>query len=176
MSTSGTESAIKKSVNNGDINISIEEAQFVRIGGIIPEGRTNTVLKNIYNKGNIEISLAKGNNIIVGGIIGETCYGTSDVSNGYSYGKIKINSSATNKHIGTICGVNNINIALKNLYYSNNTGYSGIGKNDNTSTQIEQINENNKNELVDKLNIGTDNWKQDSNNINNGYPILEWQQ
>ncbi len=176
MNTSGTGSAIKGTFNNGNINISIEEAQNVSVGGIISEGRANTALKNIYNKGNIEISLTKGNNVIVGGIIGETFNGTSNVSNGYSCGKIKINSDATKKYIGTICGVNNIDTALKNLYYSNNTGYNGIGKNNVTSAQIEQIDENNKNELVDKLNIGTDNWKQDSNNINNGYPILEWQQ
>ena len=176
MNCEGSENVIKNSFNTGNINVEIEKSEMLRIGGIVAEGGDGTNLKNIYNTGNINSKLDECEKISVGGIVGEDIKNTTNIANGYNYGKIEINSNATSKLIGAICGVSKTNTNLQNLYYLNNNEYSEIGLNNSTSVQIEQIDENNKNGLVDKLNKDTDKWKPDTKNINNGYPILEWQQ
>lgn len=177
MSNNQGDGIIKNSINKGEINLKIDKvSNCIYTGGIIADGKAKTTLRNVYNKGNIKIKLIEGNYIRAGGILGEDFSGTTNIANGYNYGKIEINSNATSKLIGAICGVSKTNTNLQNLYYLNNNEYSEIGLNNATSVQIEQIDENNKNGLVDKLNKDTDKWKPDTKNINNGYPILEWQQ
>lgn len=56
-----------------------------------------------------------------------------------------------------------------------NSEYQGIGQNGSSNSEINEFTEDNKEELVEKLNGTSNTWKHDTENINNGYPILEWQ-
>ena len=138
--------------NTGDI-----EGQ-LNIGGIIGSGDGSTV-SSCYNTGSIQAN----NN--AGGILGQM-YNLGIVKNCYNVGNIKT-VEEYNKLVGAIVGVFNDTQTI-NTYYLQNTINSGKDI-DNNSTVF--TTEGVKS-LYQKLGS---TYKEDKNNINNGYPILEWQ-
>lgn len=112
----------------------------------------------------------------VGGIVGVDNT-TEQIKNSYNVGKIE--AKGTTSQVGGVIGHHKG--FLENLFFINTAGPSyGCGKNE-ASTFLEEDEgstmETIKN-LTNKLN-GTqrDNpWKEDKKNINEGYPILSWQE
>lgn len=135
-----------------------------RIGGIAGLNVRNGNMQNCYNVGIIE-----GNNKI-GGISGQS---TSSISNCYNVGKIKGTTI-----FGGIVGANLVSKdyqtegVLRNTYILENTCENICGYNDST---IEDSSIKSKEEM--KLLVSTlgEAFKEDINNINNGFPILTWQ-
>ena len=74
--------------------------------------------------------------------------------------------------IGRISGGN-----VENLYYRKLDSILGIGVNSQIEeTLMQKTEEEMKSDsFIELLNNGENNWKKDTNNINNGYPILNWQ-
>ncbi len=154
-------------------NITAEEGTAAGITAVNNYFNEGTV-KNSYNTGDIK---GKG---IVGGIVGFTQFGT--IENCYNIGKVKEVDSET-LHSGIIDDVNG-NGKTINCYYLEGTASSGIKETEDkigqakskTDSEMKDISE--ESSFVDILNNGENNWKEDKEGkeaINEGYPILSWQ-
>lgn len=134
----------------------------------------DTEVSNIYNAKEIKIN-GKNSNIRVGGLIGGFYVDT--LSNGYNVGTI-VAENTTSENIGSLVGNTTYNNILHNCYYLKGTHTKTIGTsnsalgNNGDVTEIEDITD-----FPDVLEvINSDNaFKEDTNNINNGYPILIYQ-
>ena len=147
-------------------NIIVRKASSGVVGGITSGG--NGIIKNCYNLGDIIINSTESSDIWinVGGIVGE-CY--NDINNCYNNCILDINLS--NGNIGNFVGILNKG-TVEGGYFRNNENAS-IGKIElgtDQSTSIQSINE-----MPSILSIIGNNFKEDTNNINNRYPILSWQ-
>ena len=140
-------------------------------GGIVG-GMLQGEIKNCYNTGNIKVDYAKA-----GGISGYIHYssgatiGYTRIINTYSVGKV-----IGQTEIGASIGVNSDNKSIaqaSNNYALNQNNLPAIGG--------EVISENVKadlktsEELKQLANTLGEAFKEDTENINNGYPILQWQ-
>jgi hypothetical protein len=120
------------------------------------------VIKSCYNKGEInEIYTGSGGTVGIGGIVGYDYNGR--IENCYNAGKI---TSEREDGIGSIVGFS-ANDNIKNCYYDSSDSFGGTGtpiKFDIMKTE----------EFVDMLNNHDPKrpYEYDSNNINEGYPIL----
>lgn len=145
-----------------------------RMGGIAGfNSGTNAIMANCYNTGSIIIE--DGNGGMIGGLVGRNNSGAT-IKNCYSTG------TYTYPRIGYLGGINGYNYspsAINNSYYLNITAskaYNGSSANvvNCTSKTEAEMKDDSFITLLD-----TDNeqsvWTKDSNNINNGYPILKWQ-
>ena len=108
----------------------------------------------------------------VGGITGKNW---TIISNCYSTGEV-MGTATEILRKGMLIGSNLGNIS--NIYYLKNNEITGIGT-DNIGVDAEMAKTESfmkSKEFIDILNQnGEGIWKEDVNNINNGYPILDWQ-
>ena len=144
---------IQKCFNTGEISGNRS------IGGISNGG----TIQNCYNTG-----LVRGTANNVGGIVGQNTYGGT-IQNCYNIGEI---TGAAN-NIGGIAG-RYFSTSINNCYYNSETS----NKTDTYATPKTTA-EMTLPEFV--LALGIDNWKEDhtyneKQQINNGYPILKWQE
>lgn len=120
----------------------------------------------LYNLGQISVSCPNGLPV-VGGVAGSI----NSLTSGYNVGVISYETAGT-KRIGAVIGA--LVQECTNTYYLNNTELNGIGRKYNNNavqpTKVETIDE-----MATVLEIMGDEFKEDTNNINNGYPILKWQ-
>lgn len=120
------------------------------------------VIKSCYNKGAInEIYTGSGGTVGIGGIVGYDYNGR--IENCYNVGII---TSERKGGIGSIVGFS-ANDNIKNCYFDSSSSFYGTGiplKSDMMKTE----------EFVDMLNNHDPKrpYEYDSNNINEGYPIL----
>lgn len=136
---------ISLTYNSGEINVSNDFA-----GGIA--GINNATIVSTYNKGNINsVDLEKEVNL--GGICGQNL-SESAVNNSYNIGTI-----SGKGYIGGIVGSNFGSMA--NCFYLDST------------VDIKE-NESKTEDEMKNIDLNED-FKEDSNNINNGYKILNWQ-
>ncbi len=136
------------------------------VGGIV--GRNNgeqVLIKNCYNKGTIQ---CEGSNL--GGIIGKNDTGT--VINSYNIGKIEYGNKESS---GYIVGSNSLNGNIsKCCYWKDEADLQGDGSTIGSYSNLMELNNKDFSEI--SVIINDENaFKQDTNNINNGYPILNWQ-
>lgn len=168
---SGSANTVKeyKNVYNlGNINVKMDNTSYSYTGGI--SGQTYMIeMENAYNSGEITVEVVTTNKSYCGGIVGYNI--SSKINNTYNVGNI-IDSNV--QYVGNIVGGNvNSNSEIRNSYYSNNT-ISAYGMN---SGYIDDDTVNYTTQVPDVLEIINEEnaFKQDANNINNGYPILTWQ-
>ena len=135
-------------------NIGEVKAETTTVGGIV--GSNYGTIINCYNTGNIT-----GTGTNIGGIVG-LGQGESKVENTYSKGNIKGSTG------GGIVGFLESG-TIKNSYYLENTINVSYVNTDEGATAITDS------ELKNAYNLLGSAFKEDSNNINNGYPILSWQ-
>lgn len=153
---------ILKSFNTGTVTATIA-------GGIL--GATEGKQCNIeycYNIGNI---VSKGSDYI-GGIIGNSNNYIS-IKNSYNIGVVSVGDKT-----GGIAGLNAGNIT--NCYYLNTSASNLYGDNTGTIDTLSSAKTSDdlqSEAIVRALNSNTTEtiYEQDTKNINNGYPILEWQ-
>ncbi len=136
-------------------------------GGIVGYGVNSPTITNSYNTGNIHLSSTMQTNKYVGGIIGFASTGT--ISNTYNVGNITaLFSSSSN--IGGISGYASSNVI--NSYYKSSSivGGNNLGtsKSDNELKEVGILSLLNSNQSVFP-------WASDVNDLNNGYPVLKWQ-
>ena len=143
---------ITSSFNNCDI-VSINSGEHTNFGGIV--GLNNANISNCYNTGKITI---EGNDSKkVGGICGQNL-SESFIYNSYNIGKIECKNASgdVDANFGEI----------SNCFYLNSVLTSN--ENNENSKDENQM----KSEILSKLG---DEFKEDTENKNNGYPILNWQ-
>ena len=145
-----SEANIDNCFNTGNI-----DSDTTNVGGIV--GCNQKKITNCYNMGNIT-----GTGTNIGGIVG-LGQGDTIIENTYSKGII-----TTGSYGGGIVGFKESGI-VRNSYFLENTinGSNGI-INDGESPKKEE-------ELKNIYNLLGNNFLQDKDNINNGYPILKWQ-
>ena len=153
-----SESLLEECFNIGEIQGN------TKIGGILGQVMDNGSIQNCYNVGSI-----KGESKI-GGISGQS---TCNIFNCYNIGEIQ----GTIK-VGGIVGENSISLSyytsgvLKNTYSLENTCEAICGYNNSI---IEDSSIKSEEEMKLLVSILGETFKEDTNNINNGYPILNWQ-
>ena len=136
------------------------------ITGFIQEGVT---VSNCYNKGTVSGTK------YTGGIIGYFDYGS--IENCYNVGIIEGTGA-----LGGVAGHAEAPRYLKNSYCLDNVDnlYGSYGLNNlpiNCAIKTEEQLKATDNTMIDLLNqdLTTPAWEIDTNNINEGYPILSWQ-
>ncbi len=131
----------------------------------------NSVIENCYNNGNISTVHTSENAVDIGGITGSVS--GSSIKNCYNTGKISLKSeNAVNIFKGSLCGYIYSNGSISNSYYIANEGIGGIGYSEGTTETILGKSED---ELKNACSFLGDAFKEDRENINNGYPIFTWQ-
>ena len=125
-------------------------------GGIVASN-VGTV-SNSYNLGNVEVKSGKNGNDFCSGIVGYNRK-TGIIINTYNIGTIV----GGNIRGGISQVYSNLTGTVNNSYYLNTCGAAGLGTS-KTSAQLKGL-------------AGTlgSAFKNDTNNINGGYPILSWQ-
>ena len=136
-------------------------------GGICGELRASQIL-NCYNTGEIN-GTATGDNIApaCGGITGSAVT-NSLIVNTYNIGKITT-GDALYSTAGIVATLTDQTSSVENSYFLENIVNSGNGTliKGTTSKTVEEMKQ------IDSL-LGS-GFKKDSQNINNGYPVLNWQ-
>ncbi len=153
---------IKEGNSNGDL---------FGIGGIIGRLGTNTETSNVFNIGNV-ISKNGNSDFNVGGIIG----GTKEIvnmiiNNAYNTGLIEANELSSSQ-VGSIAGSNLV--TLTNCFYLKGTYDIGVAGSE-TTVGVTQLDSFDKFPSVLEVVNDEGAFKEDTADINNGYPILEWQ-
>ncbi len=164
-------STVENCYNKGELNCYIDNIDnSIAIGGVVGTiDDSSCFLKNSYNVGKIAIfsNIDFQDLLKVGGIIGVNQ--GKNISNGYNVGEIEVNGE--NALVGEIAGEvrEDNNSSVSNMYYLKNTPF---GKSKLTGNEAVLVTEEELKNL--EVTLG-DMFKKDSNNINNGYPILNWQ-
>lgn len=141
------------------------------IAGVLANREVNNQVLNCYNAGDISCKTSSAGIV---GYIDESvdeqtisfCYNIGQVTleNGLGYGIANVKSIE--------------NITIKNCYYLGGTAKGDLNM-QGTTQQAEEKTEQEMKEkaFVDLLNNGNEEqiWKEDVDNKNNGYPILNWQ-
>lgn len=174
---------INQCYNIGSITVSNNYA-----GGICGSTDNNSIVEKCYN-----ISTITGNNYI-GGIVGclqtgallQNCYNTGSIAGSTRIGGIcgeilgqGIKTYIKNSYnIGSITGIGLVygiarcwdgGIVVNSFYLENSVN----GSNDNILNEDSSY--ISSNEIKQAFNLLGESFKEDTNNINNRYPILQWQ-
>ena len=150
---------INKNFNTGNISSSSNT------GGIIGIDWNTTEIEYCYNTGNID---GKNGNS-VGGIVG-TSSTDSSISYCYNIGKITGTNSSAPRLSGGIVGNLLERATTKMNFYLEN-----IVNNSNDVEVVDGIEAKTAQDLKITMLSFSDVFKEDLNNINNGYPIFDWQ-
>ena len=177
---------IKNCYNRGSIITEQEKSEADYIGGIVANsyydindvnsaGKISEVL-NCYNLGNVFCKNSR-NTRYVGGIIGLIPNGYVKIDNNYN--RAMVSASTSGAHLGGIIGIiENYN----QITVTNNVSEiePAIGTNRATGSNITITNvlggQSNFPNILSVINANDEaKFKEDSNNINEGYPILNWE-
>ena len=151
--------------NAGNVSVTGNINQ-VKIGGI---GADASILSNSINYGTIMSNNATINTLFIGGVCGYSYNGT--LNNIYNLGNIEeTENDVTTKYKGLLIG-SILRTSLKDSFYKEQEGELAVGSNDNGVVENVKI----LDYTINALSIIGDDFKEDTNNINNGYPILIWQ-
>lgn len=143
----------------------------IRIGNIVGLiSYENAQLKNCYNAGKTDINiLNSADTTCIGNIAGQMYKAT--LINCYNIGKMNV-KNITLKKVGQISGYAHGSM-LENSFGVIEESTDLIGKQFNaTTSNLDLIKKENVPSIV---NIVGNEFQQDLNNTNNGYPILNWQ-
>ena len=165
-------SIIKNTFNTGTI-----EGKKWRTGGIVGDLQGD-ICENLYNLGNIQES---GSSDSVGGIVGS----------GYGNHKKLYNSgyiSNVNGKFGGLFGMHgyaDTMLIFEESYYQKGTAISAVSNKTDKEVNAGMLEESEMPSVISVVMTDSekvewngemvDVWKEDTNNINNGYPILFWQ-
>ena len=135
--------------------------------GILNDGEN---VKNVYNSGNVNI-FSENQTIYAGGIVGEN---RGELVGSYNIGTISNINENAKCYIGEIFGRAKETAKSSNSFYINN---QPIGENLSTSCVTTKVSSEQlkSDDILNLLNQNGVVWKKDTSNVNNGYPILEWQ-
>ena len=155
---------LTKSFNAGAV-ISIPGSQMHAAGGLIGQASMDTTLTDVYNVGDISVANA-GN--AVGGLIGTNSGKAITVTNAYQHGTVANNAGNGGAIMGMVTGTN----TLKNVYKTGTLADTLSGSLTGKATTVTE----------DALKAAAANLGGEFTNdlsgdaaVNNGFPILLWQ-
>lgn len=167
---------------SGNISSKLSEEGYpyaaIRTGGIVGQV-TDSILENSYNLSNVNIKgFSKSDGMPnLGGLAGSLSFNASLI-NSYNIGYIDNSQNQEGIIVaGSIVGsISQSSATITNCYYLQSTYSTGIGDNHGTADNKENLVKSSDYMKSDEfLNLLGNNFKKDSQNINNGYPILNWQ-
>ena len=165
----GNAKSISNCYNTGNIKVYFdnENADQLYIAGIMFVG--GNIIQNCYNLGEID---CKNNKIYIAGIIANAQNG--EINNCYNIGKL--NAMGNIITLGSLTGYTR-NQIIKDSKWLVGTAEKAIGAESENVTKNNMENIDNINNMPSILSvINSENcFKEDTNKINNGYPILNWQ-
>lgn len=141
-------------VNEADISGS------TNVGGIAGFVDRGSLIENCYNKGNIAFS-----GFYAGGLVGYLTNGT--LKNSYNRGKVSSDFSG-----GAIVGTTDIGITIENCYYLETADGA---TDENSGVTKKTADEMKSDDFLALLDNGQNVWDKDNNVINEGFPVLAWQ-
>ena len=158
---------VENCYNSGKIST---DSKYAFLGGISADIKGKQI-KNVINVGEIVAKGSNGQFIKVGGVVGRIMGGTLEEA--YNIGKVLVDTNCNVSPIGNFdTAQNGIGI---NCYYLKDT--VGIGESGSLAPIIEGMKEITLEEMPTILEVvnSENTFKEDTNNINNGYPILNWE-
>lgn len=162
---------MKKCYNIGNIE-GKNEIGILYIGGITgcDNNSSGQIIENCYNTGKI---IGNAQTLRIGGIIG---YQFDTIESCYNIGNVE-GIAVDELNIGMLVGrTYSSNAIINNAYYQkNDNNIKGIGTREDSENMLKTETEMKEENFVDLLNQTNNGWKKDTNNINKGYPILDWQ-
>ena len=165
----GGAKSISNCYNIGNIKVYFdnENADQLYVAGIMVGG--GNIIQNCYNLGEID---CKNNKIYIAGI--EANAQNGEINNCYSIGKL--NAEGNIITLGALTG-HTQNQVITNSKWLTGTADKAIGAESENVTKNNIENIDNINNMPSILSvINSENcFKEDTNKINNGYPILNWQ-
>ena len=166
---------IENSYNSGKIELKVyNELTKNTVMGNILATNDNGIINNCFNvaeikvESNIDISNNQSN-IYISNILGMSNYG--NMNNCYNTGILNIENKDFN-FIGQIVG-DAYKTILNNCFGIMEEDTKAIGNQNKTT--INNVTLIEKNEVTDILQIIGEEFKNDSKNINQGYPVLNWE-
>ena len=163
---------ISNCYNVGDINLnaSCETTHKIFVGSVVGQSlEESSKMINCFNIGEMNIGVLNDTDeTCIGNIVGILHLGTMD--NCYNKGKMNLTDVKVQR-VGQIAGM--IHTATVNNCYGLIGQIEVIGNHYNSTLNNVKLVE--ENEMPDILQVLGENFKADTNNINNGYPILNWQ-
>jgi len=172
--TSDTAS-ISNSYNNGSIAVNAEgQGADWLVGGITGYLHKNTenLIEDCYNVGDLNIS-GTVKTVYLGGIIGQN---RKTVRKCYNIGNVASNVTLTGTYnsVGGIAGLNSGGGgAIENSSYLSSTATTGVGRDVGTTSGLTSV--DSLLNMPTVISVVGSAFKADTNNINGGYPILNWQ-
>ena len=164
--SSGASAGGISAYNTGNIRYCFNKGSITsegsNIGGISGGIQGEGIAKSCYNVGNIT-----GNGSNVGGIVGHLYSESAKILDSYNIGNVIVLNN--NQYGGGIIGVLTSG-SIQNCYFLENTVNGGNGSNAIDGVEIKS-----SQSLKSLSQILGNEFKQDINNINDGYPILSWQ-
>ena len=165
----GNAESISNCYNTGNIKVYFdnENADQLYVAGIMFGGENS--IQNCYNLGEIE---CKNNKIYIAGI--EANAQNGEINNCYSIGKL--NAEGNTITLGALTGYTR-NQVITNSKWLAGTADKAIGSESTnvTKNNIEQISNIEDTPTLLSVINSENSFEEDTNNINNGYPILSWQ-
>lgn len=137
------------------------------VGGIVGTAQYGCDITNCYNAGVINAP----NGWFVGGIVGSAYDTGTLIANCYNIGEVNAADGFMSKP-EPIVGDAEYKVTLQNCYFLDNGKFeekSGVVKKSEADLKSEA--------MLTLLNAGgeTENWQADTKNLNNGFPVLAWQ-
>lgn len=160
--------------NNGSITVNAEgEGVDWLVGGITGylNNKTNNLIENCYNCVDLNIT-GTVKTVYLGGIIGQN---RKTVRKCYNVGNVVSNVTLTGTYnnVGGIVGINSYGGVIEDSCYLSTTATTGVGRAIGTAPVITSA--DSLSDMPTVLEIVGATFKEDTNNINDGYPILTWQ-
>ena len=169
---SGQSFSIENCYNSGEI---IGDAENGRISGVVGLAYDFVEINNVFNAGKITLKngnyIEANNSAGAGGIVAVLAAGANNIemNNAYNTGVIELENTI-NQRIGSIIGNRKATISLNNCYYLKESYDVSVGYGDTTGiTELDSISDfPSILEIVNAEGV----FVEDTNNVNNGYPIL----
>ncbi len=161
---------IQNCYNAGTVYVDVDETErILNIGNIVGLSNQAADVSYCYNVSDMRINLINNDTAFIGNIIGKCYKGT--ISYCYNTGTIDSNNFSNERMAQII--PHPISATVSNCYGIANT-INLIS--DYGVSSVENIIAVEKDEMKNILEVMGENFKADSNNINDGYPLLKWQE
>lgn len=139
------------------------------IGGVSGDNDNNSTIQYCYNRGNIGGTTTNTGNTGISGILGASV--SANTTNCYSTGTLSCNKTNV---IGGVVGANS-NGTIKNSYYLTGTASKNAVSNSGSITNCSAKTESQMKAASFVTTMSSTYFKVDTENRNDGYPLLQWQ-
>lgn len=166
--------------NTGAIQ-TITDKVNARAAGITNTSYTETedsTILSCYNTGAIQITSNGSEDTcpVAAGVMAQL-EGNAQMKNCYNVGTTKIialKEEITKRRNAGVAGYCQASSSIENSYWLTGVSLKGVGEAESTA-DISKVYEKTMTEMKNSATLLGSDFKEDTNNINNGYPILSWQ-